>query len=319
MHEGRQQASLVIGVEAFMDATGTQLRRALVHRHTSAGRRFWEETAAALHTLPGDPARSLAALARGAAEGHDSVFDWVRSAAPEALPVATALAEALAPSFSVIAVDLPGFGHTPLSVRPDPSPAARAACVLALIAQLRLPPVILVGHSFGGAIALSASQQAPEALAGVVLLASAGTRRHRMSVPPATARAIRLLLRWPLTLALAPVLRSAFRARGFGSRWSVDSMVTASRGAASLDHAALASHARALACPALVAWALDDAVVQPSIGQALVEAVPDARALVLPDGGHDFFLRHPVPVAAAIADRWRGSVGATGRGGLGLS
>lgn len=213
-----------------------------------------------------------------------------------------ALAALLARSYTVIAPDLPGYGDTPLAAGPAPSPGARSELLLELIDALGLGPVILVGHSFGGVIALGAAARAPQRVRGLVLLASPGLRRHRMSVPPLTAWAIWLLLRWPLTTWGAPLLRSAFRTRGFGGRWPLDSMVIAARGAAHLDHGRVAADAAAVVCPCLVAWALDDAIVQASIGEALAEAIDGATALVLPEGGHDFFRHHPRPVAAAIRD-----------------
>lgn len=78
-----------------MDATGIRLQRALVHRHTAAGRRFWQEAADTLEDLPGDRAVMLVALAREAGCGHDTVQDWVIAACPDALPAVGGLTAAL--------------------------------------------------------------------------------------------------------------------------------------------------------------------------------------------------------------------------------
>ena len=74
---------------------------------------------------------------------------------------------ALAACPSSLALDLPGFGTSP------PPPSAGGAD---LYARLLLPalaecemPVILVGHSFGGRVALELAHQRPNAVAALVL------------------------------------------------------------------------------------------------------------------------------------------------------
>ncbi|HHO50144.1 MAG TPA: hypothetical protein ENK18_04540, partial [Deltaproteobacteria bacterium] len=78
-----------------MDATGSRLQRTLVHRHTPAGRRFWQEAAETLEDIPGDRAVMLVALAREARMGHGSIQAWIEAACPAALPATPRLAEAL--------------------------------------------------------------------------------------------------------------------------------------------------------------------------------------------------------------------------------
>src|SRR5437764_8626354 len=55
----------------------------------------------------------------------------------------------LAERFRVVAVDLPGFGDSPLPASAWGT-AEYADCVAALVRELDLAPGVLVGHSFGG-------------------------------------------------------------------------------------------------------------------------------------------------------------------------
>jgi glycerol-3-phosphate dehydrogenase len=83
-----------------------------------------------------------------------------------------AVGSRLAERARVLALDLPGFGRTP--------PAGRAAglldhqaCVHHVLATLAAGPVILVGNSMGGLVAMLEAARHPEGVAGLVLVAPA--------------------------------------------------------------------------------------------------------------------------------------------------
>jgi pimeloyl-ACP methyl ester carboxylesterase len=80
------------------------------------------------------------------------------------------LAAALGDRFHVIAPDLCGYGGTaPWNGRCEISLAAEAALVAALTDRFA-QPVHLVGHSFGGAVALRLAQDRPDLLTSLVLI-----------------------------------------------------------------------------------------------------------------------------------------------------
>ena len=100
----------------------------------------------------------------------------------------------LASRWRVVLMDRPGSGFSP---RRDDSKAGIAAqgrlvvgCIQAL--QLERPP-LLVGHSLGGAIALSAALQHPEAIAGLALIAPL---THFSPDVPAPFRALAIRTGW---------------------------------------------------------------------------------------------------------------------------
>jgi pimeloyl-ACP methyl ester carboxylesterase len=87
---------------------------------------------------------------------------------------------ALAARFDVIAVDLPGFGDSaPLPPGVEPSPAALAAAVAALLDDLGVRNPHVAGNSVGGWVALELARLRP--LASVALLSPA--RLWRGSTP----------------------------------------------------------------------------------------------------------------------------------------
>jgi pimeloyl-ACP methyl ester carboxylesterase len=80
------------------------------------------------------------------------------------------LAAALGDRFHVIAPDLYGYGGTaPWQGEGEISLAAEAALVAALVERLD-EPVHLVGHSFGGAVALRLARERPELVKSLVLI-----------------------------------------------------------------------------------------------------------------------------------------------------
>lgn len=88
------------------------------------------------------------------------------------------IAEALRDGFRVFAIDLPGFGWT------SPPPVAwgtrqYAAHVEAFMESSGISSASLLGHSFGGRIALAVAAQRPSRVRRLVLVASAGIRANR--------------------------------------------------------------------------------------------------------------------------------------------
>lgn len=81
-----------------------------------------------------------------------------------------ALAPKLAQDFRVYVVDRPGFGHSaPISRR---GLTAQATAIRAAIAQIDPRPPIVLGQSYGGAVALAWGVDAPDSLAALVLVSA---------------------------------------------------------------------------------------------------------------------------------------------------
>lgn len=82
--------------------------------------------------------------------------------------------EHLMPDRLALAVDLPGHGVSDPPEKGDYAPAAMAEEVSAVIDALGLPPPILVGHSYGAAVATALAGARPARLAGLMLVDPAG-------------------------------------------------------------------------------------------------------------------------------------------------
>ncbi|WP_372892407.1 alpha/beta fold hydrolase [Rhodosalinus sp.] len=83
------------------------------------------------------------------------------------------LAERLAARYRVIALDRPGLGYTPRLGDGGASIVAQADLLARAAAQLGAERPILLGHSYGGAVALAWAVHHPERVAALVPLAAA--------------------------------------------------------------------------------------------------------------------------------------------------
>lgn len=78
-----------------------------------------------------------------------------------------------AEGFRAVAFDRPGFGYTDRPAARGHVPAEQARILRAAAAQIGAARPIVVGHSYGGAVAMAWAVDAPENTAGVVSLAGA--------------------------------------------------------------------------------------------------------------------------------------------------
>lgn len=206
---------------------------------------------------------------------------------------------ALSSSTRVLAVDLPGHGHSPGPGRS--SIADYSAVLLALLDALELEQVVLAGHSMGGAIALWTALQAPQRVAGLVL---AGTGA-RLAVAPVflealeqrPAEAVSMVVEACYAPDSSPELRAAGE-RGFAQ---VAPHV--------FRNDLLACHAfdvrpqvGSIACSALVLCGEADCMTPPKFSHYLHQHLPDAHLVMVPDAAHMLLVEQPRQVNAAMTD-----------------
>ena len=114
------------------------------------------------------PQGQVHAIVRG--EGPDLVM--IHGANTNARDFSFDLIERMADEFRVIAFDRPGFGYSDDLGEPL-SPMAQADILRRAAEQLDVENPIVLGHSYGGSVALAWALQATDAVAGMTLLAPA--------------------------------------------------------------------------------------------------------------------------------------------------
>lgn len=234
------------------------------------------------------------------------------------------LAERVAAVRTVYAIDLPGFGASP----PPREHAgygleALAASVLAFADAHGIERFDLVGHSFGGATAITIASLAPERLRSLVAITPMTDR-----IPP-----LAHLLRLP---GVEPIASSCWRiapggvrrwivrnwthvsyGRGFSRERSVEVAREADRGdlvkslIGLMTEANYAALGRAIArvaangaLPLLLIGAGDDRVIPYSHFQSIRKRMARAACHIFPSGGHVVMWQYPDEVAEMVVRFW---------------
>jgi pimeloyl-ACP methyl ester carboxylesterase len=228
------------------------------------------------------------------------------------------IGDAVAARYTAVAFDRPGAGFSGRPERDGGSPQAQAAILRAAAAALGLRRPILVGHSFGAAVALAWALEAPAEVGAVVTIGG-----HVLPVggPPPWVHSIarsRLMLRGVGRLGRSrlgrPLVRRALR-RVFSPdlpppeyealallALDDDRMVHDGEDLKASDAGlrALAARYPELHTPVVIVVGDLDRVVPLRSSYRLAELLPRAELVVLPAAGHLPQFSRPDVVLAAI-------------------
>lgn len=217
------------------------------------------------------------------------------------------------PARRVIVPDLPGFGDHPLPEGMVPWEDEYVGRLAAFLRAIGPGPYDLVGSSMGGALAGALAARHPELVDELVLIAPAGMpaarendflRRAREGENPLDIASVEDLDR-----VLATVFRNPPEIPWNVKRWLVERNRPhrATRAAilatmapfllGGLEEAAPSIRARTL-----VVWGDSDLVTDPSAGRSLVELIPGAALVVIPEAGHVPWEDAPAATYAAIRE-----------------
>jgi pimeloyl-ACP methyl ester carboxylesterase len=211
-------------------------------------------------------------------------------------------------AFRVHLIDLPGFGDLP-APPPDWDTNKYADLVQAYLSAHVSGPVVLVGHSFGGRVALRLAARRPTHLAGLVLMAVPGLPARGWSRARLRRIGIRALRR-VLTLigALTGPGPLAWHTRRFGSRdyLAAGELRSVFIRAVNED---LTDSARATICPVLLIYGSDDTETPPDLAFRYA-ALMDGRATidVLPHKDHHLYAGTGAHLCAFKIRGWLGGL-----------
>jgi pimeloyl-ACP methyl ester carboxylesterase len=219
-----------------------------------------------------------------------------------------------------IAFDRPGFGFSSGGYH---SVAEQLETIRQLIESLGSRRVVLVGHSYGGRLALAYAEQRPQDVRGLVLVDAAAAGQRSSFSDRAQSRLVQALS-LPVVQPIADatfsqLLRTASAKQGDAQAFDpgeVDANHEERLLALNMQHDDLDAYAGEqlasddviadldhrlshIATPAVVIHGAGDKLVEPRFGHRLAALLPYAR-LVMVSGGHMAPYVHPVVVANAI-------------------
>lgn len=213
---------------------------------------------------------------------------------------------ALQQDHRVFLMDLKGFG---LSARPRDgkySPWDQAALVASFIEQNRLEEATLIGHSFGGAVALlsyfKVSGMNPSRIKALILIDSAGYPESLppflkiLRIPVLSSLLSKII---PTRLAVARVLKKSFYDEDkiseeifqtylFYNRLpgSAYVAVTTAQQLIPLDIEDMIRRLREIRVPVLLIWGYEDEIIPLAYGFKLHRAIPGSQMVTLKRCGH---------------------------------
>lgn len=271
-----------------------------------------ERKQAPLATLAAAPAADVPATL----EAHELVLLHGQPGSPADWQ---ALIARLPPPLHAVAGDRPGYGA---SARSADGFTANAQAVLDDLDARGVRNAVLVGHSWGGGVALRAASLAPDRVRAVVLLSSVGpgclTKLDRLLAAPGIGELSSLFaFRWTPWIARAWL---AWRQRRHGrplypgeyaslqvwgypreSDWPLWRTFLAEQRALLRELDELEAAAGSIPVPVLLIADPADRVVPVKTSHQLAAMLPNSSLLLIEGGGHHLPRRAPGAVADAIA------------------
>ncbi|HEY9593970.1 MAG TPA: alpha/beta fold hydrolase [Spirochaetia bacterium] len=208
------------------------------------------------------------------------------------------------PGHRTVAPDMPNFGRSsPLEGEPDIDRYADA--VLDFAQSLGLDRPILVGHSLGGAVAISLAVRHPSAVRGLVLVDSAAP--SGLVTPKEHYPLLEMMRtnRDMLSRALRGVVPTLRDEDLFGLLVDDAAMMAApawSGNAKALEHFDYAGRCEAYDEPVLVVWGRKDAIVTEAMAQETARELPRSRLEILEDIGHSVVVEDPARFRSLLLD-----------------
>ncbi|MCE2528285.1 MAG: alpha/beta hydrolase [Acidimicrobiia bacterium] len=195
-----------------------------------------------------------------------------------------------------MAIDLPGFGATP-----PPAGAAGAAGYARMVASWleQLPgPQILVGHSFGGRVAVVLAATRPELVAGLVLVGVPLLHRLDRTArgPSVTYRLVRLANR--AGLVSDERLEREKRRRGSDDYREATGVMRDTL--VMVVNESYEDRLPDVACPVRLVWGEADSEVPPEVAHRAGALLKNADTDVVEGCGHDLPREAPDRIRAAI-------------------
>jgi len=205
-------------------------------------------------------------------------------------------------TYQVFALDLPGFGK---SEKPKHTfdLASYSLVVRGFVEKLGLKNVNLVGHSFGGRVAIKLSSTEPELIKKLVLVDSAGFNFHnknKREIFRFFSKIARPFFRLPGFKSLRPTIYKAIGADDYVATPDMkDTFVK-------VINEDLTALLRFIRQQTLIVWGGKDEDTPMILAMLLKENIRHSDMVVFNDAGHFSFLDEPKKFAEAVRDFLKG-------------
>lgn len=188
---------------------------------------------------------------------------------------------ALKDNVSIYALDMPGFGKSPLES--SFKIQDYIDIVSSFIKKLELKNVILVGHSFGGRVAIKLSATQPELVEKIVLVDSAGFVQNRKNYT-AVAKMVKPIFK--------PAFMQSSRKWIYKKIGAEDYVTTPELKETFLNiiNEDLSGYLSEIKKPTLIIWGEDDKDTPVEFAKTMKEEIKNSKLVILSGAGHYSFI-----------------------------
>lgn len=203
--------------------------------------------------------------------------------------------------YNVYCPDLPGFGKSKLMAN-SWSLANYIDFVKKYLEDNRLNKFILIGHSFGGRIAIKYASQYPQVLEALVLTGVPGINpvpKFKISFFLILAKAGKLIFSLPLLSSLKDLFRKFLYKIANASDYynTNDYMVETFKNTVKEN---LIPYLSQIKTPTLLLWGREDRIVPLEIADKMEHMVKNSKLVVINEGRHGVPWTHPKEFADAV-------------------
>jgi len=188
----------------------------------------------------------------------------------------------------LVAIDLPGFGGSPLP-KTAWGVGEYAEMVRAFSQKLGIHRIILVGHSFGGRVAIKLSATVPDLVSKLVLVDAAGIKNENL-----LNKLMVLAAKTVKPLFALPVLRN-YKSTAYKAIGAVDYAEAGPLKDIFIKtiNEDLTEFLPKIHAPTLLVWGAKDMETPLAFGELMNRLIPNSKLVVLTDAGHFSFIDQP--------------------------
>lgn len=210
--------------------------------------------------------------------------------------------------YKVFVPDMPGFGAEPAPLKPW-SVTDYANWVLNFCANNGelAAPFFLLGHSFGGRVAIKIASQNPQNIKKLVLIDSAGVETEaklniRQRITVRLAKGTHFLTTWPVAKELYPYLRkTAYILAGTRDYYLINNPIMKETFKKVIAED-LTSNLSQIKIPTLIVWGKYDKLVPVETSYSINEKIQGSKLKIFENIGHNPHLECPEKLVDEIVD-----------------
>ena len=189
---------------------------------------------------------------------------------------------------SFYALDFPGFGGSPAPIK-DFHLSDYCDIIEGFIKKLKLENVVLIGHSFGGRVAIKLSATHAELVTKLVLVDSAGLvlQKNQKTFMNIAAGIVKPFFSPKF---MQPLRKSIYKAIGSEDYLATPRLQNVYVNVTKED---LSIYLSKITVPTLIVWGAQDRDTPLEYGQVMAKNISNSKLIIYPEAGHFAFSDNP--------------------------